>query len=113
MYTDYTVWKALKDAGYPQRDFANFAFDTPSEPDAPVDYAMIVPLEELIDACYPHFRSLTVNKEPFENGTQWFVNYYQPTGECDASGKTASEALVNLWVATRLPKEDIYYPDIL
>lgn len=108
MYTDYTVWKELKDAGYPQREYANFAFDEVIVPDEPVAYAMIVPLEELIDACYPHFRSLTVNKEPFEDGTQWFTNYYQKTGECDSSGKTASEAVARLYIATRLPKEDPY-----
>lgn len=109
MYTDYTVWKTLKDAGYPQRDYANFSFDDASPIGGePLEYAMIVPLEELIDACFPHFRSLTMNKEPFEDGTQWFCNYYQPTGECDSSGKTASEAVANLWIATRLPKEDPY-----
>lgn len=112
MNTDYAVWKAMKDAGYPQRDFANFAFaEIPDELDDGLfqpDYAMIIPLDELLNVCDPFFKNLVKNKEPFEDGTQWFVNYYPKTGEVDASGKTVEEALCNLWLATRLPDNDTY-----
>lgn len=108
IYHEYEIWKRLKDAGYPQRDFANFSFAEEPGEDGIYPCAMIVSLEELMEECAPFFHSLHRNKEPFEDGTQWFVNYYSPTGECDARGATATEALVNLWISTHLPVIDIF-----
>lgn len=110
---NYELAKKLKDAGFPQQTLLGIWKDA-TEPmrleDCPKtwgDTLACPTLEELIEACGDKFSTLEhYNSEYPENhwitkNGRWHADYKindEDEFEC-ASGKTAAEAVANLWLA--------------
>lgn len=106
----YELAKELKDAGFPQKNFATFFLEegapTLKEHDAAirkkgigdVPWTIAVPtLEELIEACGDDFAGLVKSK--IANAPKWGA---QSRSDNLRGGNTPSEAVARLWLALNL-----------
>jgi len=96
---NYELAKKLKDAGFEQYGNGTLAVCPPGSTEA--DIAYIPTLEELIEACGDGFDALfgpysSLNNHEGVRIRDWRCD---STGSSTATGKTAKEAVANLWLA--------------
>lgn len=107
---DYKLCKELKDAGFPQKSYYGWYFETPTVRvmakghDIPnPDWPLCPPLSDLIEACGERF--ICISKNPFEDKKSdelWVATAYGTGIERSVkytwSGSTPEEAVAKLWL---------------
>jgi len=101
---DYSLAKALKDAGFPQ-DGKNYETYTDINDSTLVERIVHPSLSELIEACPKQMGAATFVLGSANKGQAWVACYFDfGTNRCaelNETGHTPDEAVARLWLALR------------